>query len=231
MRHHFIAAAALMLAMVGAASADENARRITVTGDGHVEAAPDMATITLGVTHEAPVAGDAMQATSDSVSKMLDRLIGMGIEPRDMQTQQLSLNPVWSNQTNSGVRIRKITGFVASNTISVRVRDLPALGEVLDAVIGDGANDFNGLRFFVQDPAPLIVQARERAVEDAIAKAQQLAAAAGVRLGDVMTINENGGGRPKQMLEMARMSSDSVPVAAGEVSLSSSVTMVFAIEG
>ncbi len=231
MRHQILAAAAVVLALVGAASADENVRRITVTGQGHVETAPDMATITLGVTHEGPVAGDAMQATSDSVAKMLDRLAKLGVEPRDVQTQNLSLNPVWSNQTNSGARVRKITGFVASNTVSVRVRDLPSLGGVLDAVIQDGANEFNGLRFSVQDPEPLVIEARKLAVENAIAKAEQLATAAGVRLGDVMTINENGGGRPRQMLEMARVASDSVPVAAGEVSLSSSVTLVFAIEG
>lgn len=229
MRHSILAAAALVFALTGAVAANEDARRITVTGQGQVEAVPDMATITMGVTHESKEAGDAMQATSAAVAQMLDRLASLGVEPRDMQTARVSLNPVWSNLTSSGVKTRKITGFVASNTISVRVRDLSSLGTVLDAVIQDGANDFNGLSFSVQDPAPLMAEARKRAVQDAMDKARQLADAAGVELGAVMTLNEHGGGRQMPMAEMARMASDAVPIAAGEIGLSQSVTMVFAI--
>lgn len=231
MRRYLIATFVAVFGLTGMAFADDNARRITVTGQGQVDAVPDMAVITLGVTHEDAVAAAAMQATSDAVARMLERLSGMGIAPRDVQTRQLSLNPVWSNETSDGVRIRRMTGFVASNTLTVRVRNLSALGEILEAVIDDGANDFNGLRFSVQDPDPLLVQARERAVADAIAKARQLAESAGVGLGAVMRIDEHGGGRPAPMAEMARMASDGVPVAAGEVSVSASVSMVFAIEG
>lgn len=230
-QYKLVAAALAILAIVPLSdvAAQDLAGRISVTGEGQVQTVPDMASITLGVTHEAPVAADAMRATSQSVARMLDRLSDMGIAPRDVQTRQVTLNPVWSNETSSGVRVRKITGFVASNTVAVRVRDLSSLGSVLDAVIQDGANDFNGLRFSVQDPEPLIEEARRRAVAKARAKAEQLADAAGVTLGPVISIDEHGGGRPVPVAEMARMASDSVPIAAGELSLGVSVSMVFAI--
>jgi len=231
MTRRLLAAATLICALVaGPVWAETPARQISVTGEGRVEAAPDMATITLGVTHEAPEARAAMRATSEGVAKVLDRLRGMGIEARDLQTRELSLNPVWSDRTASGGEGRRITGFVASNTVLVRVRDLPALGGILDAVIVGGANDFNGLRFGVQDPDPLVDEARRRAVADAMARAKLLADAAGVELGAVVTINDQGGGRPMPMAEMAmRASAAGAPVAAGELSITATVSMVFEI--
>jgi uncharacterized protein len=205
-------------------------RQISVTGQAHVDAPPDMATITLGVTNEAKEAAAAMDATSDSVRAILDRLQALGLEPRDLQTRRLSLNPVWSNRSGSTGAAPRIAGFVASNTVLVRVRDLDRLGAILDAVIDEGANDFNGLSFSLQDPEPLRDQARTLAVEDGIKRAAQLAQAAGVLLGPVLSISEHGNGRPApMMMEMSARAAD-VPVAAGEVSASASVAMVFAIE-
>ncbi|TDE40764.1 DUF541 domain-containing protein [Antarcticimicrobium sediminis] len=210
--------------------AEEAARHITVTGEGRVEAAPDMATITLGVTHEAKEARAAMQATSEAVAKVLDRLTGMGIASRDLQTRDLSLSPLWSDPDPTGEKRRQITGFVASNTVSVRVRDLADLGGVLDAVIEDGVNDFNGLRFGVQESDPLMDEARKRAVADAMARAALLAGAAGVTLGPIQSIEAQGVGRPMQMAEMAmRASPGGAPIAAGEITVEAQVSMVFAI--
>jgi uncharacterized protein len=98
----------------------------------------------------------------------------------------------------------------------------------MDAVISDGANNFNGLRFSVQDPDPLMDQARELAVADAVARAELLTSAAGIGLGEVLSMTEQGGERPVVM-EMSAARGGSVPIAAGEVSLSASVSMVFAI--
>ncbi|WP_245513755.1 SIMPL domain-containing protein [Antarcticimicrobium luteum] len=225
-----IATVVCALPAVGGGRAEEPARRLTVTGEGRVEAAPDMATITLGVTHEAKEAGAAMRATSEAVAKVLDRLAGMGIAPRDLQTRDLSLSPLWSDPPAGADRRRRITGFAASNAVSVRVRDLAGLGAILDAVIADGANDFNGLRFDVQEPAPLMDEARRRAVDDAMARAALLAGAAGVTLGPVLSIDDQGGSRPMPMAEMAmRASPGAMPVAAGELSVTANVSMVFAI--
>ena len=213
-----ILASALALALAGAALADDMPRQITVTGEGRVEAAPDMATISLGVTHENEQAKLAMEATSDAVARILERIAAMGVAPRDMQTRALSLSPVWSERTASDGNRARITGFVASNTVMVRVRDLASLGRILDAVIEDGANDFNGLEFDVQNPEPLMDEARRAAVADAMARAALLAEAAGVTLGPVQSISEQGGMRPMgAMMDMA-MRESGVPIAAGEVS-------------
>lgn len=218
----------LMLGMMSPAWA-ESERVITITGQGAVETVPDMASIDIGVAHQAGTAGEALSRTSAAVRDVITRLEAAGIAARDMQTQGLSLQPVWSRQTNTDTP-RKITGFVARNGLMVRVRALDSLGEILDAVVQDGANTFNGLQFSVQDPDAAIAEARAEAVRDAMSKAQQLAEAAGVTLGPVQSISEMGGTPRPVMMEMsaARMASD-VPVAAGEVSLSAQVSMVFAI--
>ncbi|GGH30735.1 hypothetical protein SAMN05444007_105126 [Cribrihabitans marinus] len=225
----FLTAAVIVAAVAGLAQADE--RRIAVTGTGQVEAAPDMAVITLGVTEQAPQAQEAMRANSEAVARVLERLADMGVESRDVQTRDLSLSPVWSNRRANQEAPPEITGYVASNRVVVRVRELSALGRILDAAITDGANDFNGLQFSVAEPKPLTDAARAKAVADAVDKAGQLAAAAGVTLGPVVSITEGGGGpRPvPRMAEMAMADSGAVPVAAGEVSVSVSVSMVFEI--
>lgn len=219
--------AALVAAAAGLARAQE--RQIVVTGSGFAEAAPDMAVITLGVTEQAAQARAAMQASSESAGRILARLEEMGVAARDIQTGNLSLRPVWRNRGGQDGP-PEITGYVASNRLNVRVRDLERLGAVLDAVLGDGANDFGGLRFSVAEPSAMENAARAGAVADAMEKASQLAAAAGIALGPVQSISEQlDGPRPQlRMAEMA-MADAAVPVAPGEVSVSVSVTMVFAI--
>ncbi|MFD3189470.1 SIMPL domain-containing protein [Sedimentitalea sp. HM32M-2] len=225
-----VAATVTSLALTGVAWADPAERQITVTAQGQVEAVPDMATITLGVTHEAEEAGTAMAATSAAVARMLEQVQGLGIQPRDVQTRRFSVHPIWSGRGSSGSEPPRITGFVASNMVMVRIRDLLALGPVLDAVIASGANDFNGLQFSVQEPQALQDAARKAAVENAIAQARLLAESAGVALGPVVSITDHGGNSARPvMMEMAAARDASVPVAAGEVSLTASVSMVFAI--
>lgn len=220
--------AALTMTATAPARATENQRQITVTGRGTVASVPDLATISLGVTSQAKEASVAMATTSAATAKMLQRLGDLGIEARDMQTSNLSLNPVWSDRSGSVPAAPKITGFVASNSVLVRVRELSDLGRIMDAVIADGANNFNGLQFSVQDPEPLLNKARQAAVADAMARAALLTAAAGVSLGPVLSMSEQGGGRPV-MMEMSMARGNDVPIAAGEVSVSASVTMVFVI--
>lgn len=221
---------AALAALATAASAEDTRRTISVTGEGSVEAAPDMATIRLGVTNQDTEARAAMDATSDAVAAILARLDELGLERRDMQTQRLTLNPVWSQRPDGeGRRVNEITGFSASNIVMVRVRALEDLGRILDAVIADGANEFNGLRFDVQQPGPLVEKARRAAVRDATVKAQTLAEAAGVPLGPVLSISEHGGRPQPVMMEMAAARGADMPVASGEVSVQAQVSMVFAI--
>ncbi|MEP2640534.1 SIMPL domain-containing protein [Roseobacter sp.] len=223
---HKILKLALALTMIAGLAVAQDTRGITTTGVGSVDSLPDMATIRLGVTHQAADAARAMAATSEGVRAVLDRLQAAGVAPRDMQTDQLALQPVWSN---SNTVPRQITGFQARNTLTVRVRDMNALGGVLDLVVQGGANTFSGLSFGLQDPKPAQDAARAAAVEDAIDRARQLADAAGVSLGPVQSISEHGGGARPQMMEMTARSVSDIPVAAGELTVSAQVTIVFAI--
>jgi len=204
------------------------AATITLTGEGEVSAAPDMATISIGVMTEGKTAAEAMAANSAQLAQVLENLRAAGIADRDLQTSGLSLNPNWANASGSGVS--RIVGYVASNQLSVRVRALDSLGMVLDAAVRDGANQLNGVSFGVADPAPLLAEARKRAVADARTKADLFTQAAGVGLGAVLAITEQqqGGGQP--MYRGAAMAMEAaVPVAEGEISVSAQVTLVWGL--
>lgn len=204
---------------------------IAVSGEGRAEAIPDMAHITIGITAQAETAAEALAQASASVRDTLDRLDAAGIAPRDRQTTGLSLQPVWDYGRNTNAPPR-ITGFTAQNGVAVRLRDLSLLGGLLDAVVSGGANRLDGLRFAVAEPQPLLDEARRRAVADARRRAELYAGAAGVTLGQVLSISEGGGGGPIMPLmraEMSMASDSAVPIAKGEVELSARVEMIFAI--
>lgn len=205
------------------------AGQITVTGQGSVASVPDMATITLGVTSQARTAAQALAANSAATGAVLKQVADAGIKPRDVQTSGLSLSPRWNNRNSSSDQPPAIVGYVVSNQVTVRVRELPVLGEVLDAVVQGGANRFHGLQFGLQDPLPATDEARKRAVADAIRKAALYAEAAGVRLGAISEISEQGGDGPAPVMMREMAMSDAVPIAEGEVSMNATINMVFEI--
>jgi uncharacterized protein YggE len=235
MRNMMMASALALAAMTGGAMAQQAGNttppQIEVQGQGEVAVAPDMAVISLGVTHRSPQAQDAVTAVNENMAAILQRLTEQGVDASDVQTSQLTVDVDRSQQMRSASdenALDKPQQFVATSQVSVRVRDLDNLGGLLDLVLQDGANQMSGLRFDVQSPAPLEAQARERAVQNAMEQAAQLAAAAGVELGSVRRITAyNNGGRPK-MMEMSR-SSDGVPVASGEVTIDAQVSVIFDI--
>lgn len=218
---------ALSLPFASPALADGPAT-ISVTGEGTVSSAPDLATISLGVTTTADTAAGAMAANSASLSAVLDRLKAASIAPRDMQTSNLTLNPNWVSYDNGSTS--KIQGYTASNILTVQVRALDRLGEVLDNTITDGANTLNGVTFGVAEPRPALDEARKKAVADAMARATLLVQAAGARLGPIVSIAEQSGfTQPMPMFRMEASDASAVPTAGGEVGLTASVTMVFEI--
>lgn len=204
----------------------QEARTITVTGEGRVSAAPDMAILRLGVSREARKASDAMRAASEAAAAVLAQIKISGIAPRDVQTANVSLSPRWDHSKNNAPRV---VGYVASNDLTVRVRDLSSLGGLMDGVVSDGANQMNGLSFAIAEPRPLQDQARQEAVADARAKAELLAEAAGVVLGPVMTISEGGGARPPIAMARGAMMESAVPIAAGELDVRINVSVIFSI--
>lgn len=223
-----LAILAVVVSATGMAAAQDQ-RVISTSGQGVIETVPDMATIRLGVTHENAQAATAMAAVSEGVSAVLTRLSEAGVAPRDMQTDTLSLQPVWSGRGVNDATPSKITGFVARNSLTVRVRALDDLGRILDLVVSDGANTFDGLSFGLQEPKPAADAARAEAVRDAMDRARQMAEAAGVTLGPILSISEQGGIARPQMMEMASARQMDMPVAAGELTVMAQVGIVFAI--
>ena len=203
--------------------------QITVSGEGSVFTVPDMAVITVGASADADTAKAAMEQTSVTTAAILDQLTEAGVEARDVQTTDLSVMPVSSNRSSSQDR-PSIEGYQASNRVTVRVRDLDALGTILDAVLTDGANQLGGLQFVVSEPGPLLDEARVKAVADARARAELFAMAAGVQLGPLLSLSEGGSHMPRpETFGMARMADAEVPIAQGETELRASVTLVYQI--
>ena len=218
----------LTLTCLTQASAETATATITVTGSAVVSVVPDLVTISLGVNTNGATAGAAMTANSEALAKVLARLKASGIADRDIQTSNLSLNPNWvasADGTTSEIR-----GYNATNILTLQVRAIDKTGAILDAAIGDGANTLNGLTFGLQDPRPKQDEARKLAVADAVARAKLLVDAAGVKLGPIVTISDQGDMQPGPQ-PMFRMAADAaaVPVAGGEVDISASVMIVFQI--
>lgn len=216
--------AVLALPLAGPLAAQEAPRRITVTGEGRVEAAPDLATLTAGVQSEALTAAPALEATSTAMRAVFDALAAAGIAPADMQTSQLSVDPVWADDGSGRVR-----GYSASNLVTIRVRDVTQLGAVIDAVGAAGANRVFGVAFELAEPRAQLDAARERAVADARAKAELLAKAAGVTLGPVLSIREGGEPAPGPMFR-AEMADAAPPVAEGVVGIEARVEIVYGLD-
>lgn len=222
-------ATAIVLALP--AAAETVPATIAVTGEGKVDMAPDMAMLPLGVTSQADTAAAALKANSDGLAGALGRLKAAGIEDRDIQTSGLSLHP--NVDYSSSGREPQVRGYTAANMLTVRLRDLSVLGQTLDAVVTEGANTLNGLSFGLQNPDEATDEARRRAVADAAHKAALYAEAAGVTLGRIVTISEQGnyGGPQPMMMAEARFAKDagSVPVASGEISIGATINVVYEI--
>ncbi|WP_323803546.1 SIMPL domain-containing protein [Sulfitobacter litoralis] len=224
-------AAILCVGFASGALAQQAPQGITVSGEGVVSLAPDTATIRLGVSERAASAAEAMAQTSEKVRGILNQLDSLKIAGLDRQTSGLYLRPVYDNGSRNDTTPVQVSGYEAGNTVSVTVRDLSKLGQLLDAVVAEGANDFNGLQFGLQDNQAALEQARKDAVSDAMARAKQLADAAGVKLGKVVSMSETSQGfRPMEM-RSAQMKSMDMPIETGEVDVSAQVSLQFEIAG
>ncbi|WP_374622108.1 SIMPL domain-containing protein [Devosia sp.] len=235
----FVALAPLLLAAglaTPALAADE--ATVSINGVGEVTAAPDTALVTSGVTTQGATAREALDANTAAMAQLIDTLKAAGIEERDIQTSGFSVNPnyVYSDarDANGYSLPPRINGYVVSNTVNVRVRDLGKLGTMLDQAVTVGANTINGVSFSVADPSALYEAARKAAFADAKQKAELYAAAAGEELAGVRTISEQqsyGQPEPYMMKTMAAdIASAPVPVAGGELSFVINVQVTWAFE-
>jgi uncharacterized protein len=226
-----LVAAALLPAPAALAQGEtggEAPRRITVSGSAEVRAAPDLAMITAGVETQDGSAADALEANDAAMTEVLAALEGAGVAPSDVQTSQFDLSPVRSPQSDQ-TESPEIVAYAAINMVTVRLRDVGALGTVLDVLAEAGANRFYGIGFDIADEGAHLDAARGDAVADARRKAELYAEAAGVTLGPVLSITESGGYGPVAMRAQA-MDAEGAPVSAGEVVLSAGVEVVWEIE-
>jgi len=210
---------------------------ISVTGTGQIFARPDMAQISMGVTTEAPTASAALAQNNDKMSALMKALASKGVPERDVLTSNFSVFPEYRHDPSpmsspQERRLPTIIGYRVNNEVHVRIRKLEDLGGILDEVIRSGANQVHGISFSIAEPAPVLDEARKKAVADARRKAELLAAASGTRLGKVLYINEGGGimPPPRPMMMMEARAASSVPIASGEQEMSASVNVVYAIE-
>ena len=225
------------VALPFAAQADE-ARpfpRIIVTGTGEAHVAPDMAILTLSVMREAETARAALDENSAAMAAVIAAMKEAGIAPRDLQTAGLSIQPRYVYpQSSNGEEQPRIVAYQVTNALTVRIRDIEKVGDVIDRSVTLGVNQGGGISFTNDDPAPVLDKARSRAVEDAMKRARTLAEAAGVPLGAVVEISEVSPVQPQPVFAKAmRMEAAdaSVPVEAGENTYAVSVTVTFEIGG
>lgn len=230
-----LALLALTIALAGThVQAQDTPRTITVNGHGEVTVTPDMATVRLAVRAEAKTTGAALDEASLAIRAVLDLLSDQGVARVDIQTGALRLSPVHGEELVSGAP--KITGYRAVNTVSVTVTDLDRLGGLIASAVNAGANTLSGVRFGLQDPRTHEDAARRKAVDDAHRRAALYAEAGDVPLGDMLRLNEQGtggysplrGGPAMMEADPAAARAD-VPLAPGEITLSASVVVTYAI--
>lgn len=219
-----------------ASSADPShveTRQIAVPGTGRVTVEPDIAHVRLGVAVVRPSAAAARESAAATMSAILAAVRNAGVEGRDLRTTLVSLNPVTDYSSERGPRV---TGYQVANTVDVTVRDLSAAGAVIDAGLGAGATSLDGLEFRLDDATAAEAGARRAAVEDARRRAETLAEAGGVRLGEVLAIVE--GQRPPgpipfaggiRGLALTAEAAADTPVESGSQEVVVSVVVTFAL--
>jgi uncharacterized protein len=209
---------------------------INVSATGETAIAPDLAYLSLAVMRESPTAREALTANNAAMGEVLAAMKAFGLEDRDLQTSNFSINPVYVYPNPDQPQTPpKITGYQVSNGLTVRVRDLAKLGEILDQAVTLGVNSGGGVTFGNDKPEEAIKSARIEAMKEAVDKAKTLVEAAGAKLGKIISVNENFN-QPQPMAMMAaRMemadapAPKSVPMAAGESSYSVNVNVAFEI--
>jgi uncharacterized protein len=195
---------------------------VTVTGEAAVAVAPDAAVIRIGVTSQDKTAREASDANAKQMSAVLAAIKDTGIAERDVQTSRLSLQPQY-DASKSGTP--RLTGFQATNQVTLRIRDIDKLATVLDRAITAGANEMSGIEFVVTEQSRMLDQARDDAIADARRKAELYAKAAGTKVGNVISISEEGGAPQPRPMQAVR--AGAVPIAPGEQTLRAIVTVSY----
>ena len=204
-------------------------RWIEVSGEGSVRADSRLRRVTLGVTTTGKDAREAMAANAKSANALVALIKSQGVAPADIQTSDVSISPMFSNQPPAEARAPTIIGYSVSNSVTVTVRDISGLGALLDKAVAAGANAIYGIGYGENDPSALIDKARPLAVADARRKAEIYAAAGGAKIGRLMELTEQPGARPVAFAARAYAPGVAAPtpIEAGEDKLTVTIMARF----
>lgn len=237
MIRHMMLATALAAAATVPAFAQETRPMILAEGtlldiaaEGSTTRVPDLAVIQAGVITQARTAAEAMQANSTRMAGVIAAVRKSGIAERDLQTAVVSLSPVYRNDDN---KPPVITGYQASNQLTVRFRDVAKSGAILDTLVQQGANNISGPNLMVEQPEPALDEARTDAVRKARARAELYARAAGLKVERVVSISETGADVPEASyasLQRVSLASADTQVLPGERKLRVNVSVRFLLK-
>ena len=213
-----------------AASGSESVRSLSVSGTGQVYLVPDIATINIGVRSEAEDVTDALDNNTAQANAISQVLQDMGVLEEDIQTSNFNVYP--TDRYNNMTGQIEGTYFVVENTVTITVRDLASLGEVLSTVVEAGANTIYGISFNVDDREAATKQAQELAIQDAYTEAEAIAEAAGVELGELLNISVSNGSVYTTSYDTkgGGYAESSVPIAAGTITITVSCSATFGID-
>jgi uncharacterized protein YggE len=205
--------------------------RLDVVATGEVRRVPDIATINAGVVTQAPTASEAIRGNATRMASVRAALRRAGIADRDIQTSQISLNPEYRYAENQPPRL---VGYQASNQVSVRFRDIAETGEILDALVGQGANQINGPSLGIDRPEAALDEARTLAVANARSRAELYARALGMRIKRILSVSEPGIVHmppiPVMRMEAANARDASTQIDPGEQTLTVNLTVSYELE-
>ncbi len=203
--------------------------QLDVNATGKVSRVPDVAIISAGVVTRAQTASAAIQQNATRMERVLAALKEAGIAERDIQTSSISLNPEYRYQDNQPPQL---TGYTASNQVSIRFRDIRNSGNILDALVAQGANQINGPNLTIDKPEVALDEARVKAIANGRARAEVYARALGMRVVRLLAVSENVGYSVPRPVPMMRMEASAVGAAdtaivPGEQELEATVSMTF----
>lgn len=223
-------AVALAMALAAQTAGAAEPRTLSVSATGTVEAVPDLARLSVGVASRAQTARAATAETAGRTRAVLAALDASGVAAADRQTRQIALVPVHARDDRG--RPLRLEGYEARQDLSVTVRDLAALGPLIDALVEAGAGTLGGIAFDVSDRDGLLDEARRRAVIEARRIAGLTAEAAGATLGPVQSVSLAEAYMPPAPVMRAQMAAEAapMPVAEGSLTVSASVSAVFLLE-
>jgi len=205
--------------------------RLDVTASGEVSRVPDVAVISAGVVSRAAGASAALQDSADRMQRVVAALKRAGVADRDIQTSNVSLNPEYRYPENQAPQL---VGYTATNSVTVRFRDIRAAGKIVDALVAQGANQINGPNLTVDKPETALDEARAKAIATGRARAELYARSLGMRVVRIVAVSDNGSSYappPMPVMMEARMASAPMTkIEPGEQKLQVSVAMTFELQ-